>query len=39
LGAFVPEHRGVDVSTVIQCVSEAVEIVAAGSLELPPPRI
>jgi predicted metal-dependent hydrolase len=39
LGAFVPEHRGVDVSTVLQCVSEAVEIVAAGSLELPPPRI
>ena len=39
LAAFVPEHRGVDVATVLQSVGEAAEIVAGGSLELPPPRI
>jgi uncharacterized protein len=39
LAAFVPEHRGVDVATVLQSVGEAAEIVAAGSLELPPPRV
>jgi uncharacterized protein len=39
LTAFVPEHRGVDVATVLQSVTEAAEIVEAGSLELPPPRI
>jgi uncharacterized protein len=39
LAAFVPEHRGVDVATVLESVGEAAEIVADGSLELPPPRI
>jgi predicted metal-dependent hydrolase len=39
LAAFVPEHRGVDVATVLRSVDEAAEIVAGGSLELPPPRI
>ena len=39
LAAFVPEHRGVDVETVLQSVGEAAEIVADGSLELPPPKI
>jgi uncharacterized protein len=39
LAAFAPEHRGVDVATVLQSVGEAAEIVAAGSLELPPPRV
>lgn len=39
LAAFVPEHRGVDVATVLRSVAEAADIVAAGSLELPPPRI
>jgi predicted metal-dependent hydrolase len=39
LAAFVPEHRGVDVATVLGSVDEAAEIVAGGSLELPPPRI
>jgi predicted metal-dependent hydrolase len=39
LAAFVPEHRGVHVATVLRSVSEAAEIVARGSLELPSPRI
>jgi uncharacterized protein len=39
LAAFVPEHRGVDVATVLGSVDEAAEIVAGGSLQLPPPRI
>jgi hypothetical protein len=39
LAAFVPEHRGVDVATVLRSVAEASEIVASGSLELPPPKI
>ena len=39
LAAFVPEHRGVDVATVLRSVDEATAIVAGGSLELPPPRI
>ena len=39
LAAFVPEHRGVDIATVLRSVDEAAQIVAGGSLELPPPRI
>jgi uncharacterized protein len=39
LAAFVPEHRGVDVAMVLRSVGEAGEIVAAGSLDLPPPRL
>jgi predicted metal-dependent hydrolase len=39
LAAFVPEHRGVDVAAVLLSVGEAADIVAGGSLELPPPRL
>jgi 8-oxo-dGTP pyrophosphatase MutT (NUDIX family) len=39
LAAFVPEHRGVDVETVLRCVDEAAEIVAGGSLDLAPPLL
>jgi uncharacterized protein len=39
LADFVPEHRGVDVATVLESVSQAEGIVARGSLDLPPPRI
>jgi hypothetical protein len=38
LAAFVPAHRGVDVATVLRCVGEAADTVAAGSLDLPPPE-
>jgi predicted metal-dependent hydrolase len=39
LAAFAPAHNGVDVAGVLAQVVRAQEIVAAGSLELPPPRI
>jgi uncharacterized protein len=39
LAAFVPEHRGVDVASVLAQVDTAVESVSAGRLELPPLRI
>ena len=39
LGPYVPEHRGVDVTSVLDQVAEASRIVAAGSLELPKPRV
>jgi len=39
LGAYVPEHRGVDVVSVLAQVGEAAKLVAAGSLELPSPRV
>jgi uncharacterized protein len=39
LAAFAPEHRGVDVAAVLASVEDAAQRVAAGSLELPPPRI
>jgi predicted metal-dependent hydrolase len=39
LAAFAPSHRGVDVADVLEQVAAAREIVAGGSLELPPPRI
>jgi uncharacterized protein len=39
LGPYAPEHRGVDIGSVLTQVEEAAELVAAGSLELPPPRV
>jgi predicted metal-dependent hydrolase len=36
---FRPAHRGVDVEDVLRQVDAAAGIVAAGSLELPPPRL
>ena len=39
LGAFRPAHRGVDVDDVLFQVDTAAELVAGGSLELPPPRV
>jgi uncharacterized protein len=39
LAAFAPEHRGVDVASVLAQVEEAARIVGAGSLELPSPRV
>jgi uncharacterized protein len=39
LGPYAPEHRGVDVSSVLIQVESASKLVAAGSLELAPPQI
>jgi uncharacterized protein len=39
LGPYRPEHRGVDVASVLDQVARARERVAAGSLDLPAPRI
>ena len=39
LAPYAPAHRGVDVRGVLDQVERARSIVAAGSLELPPPRI
>ena len=39
LGPFAPAHRGVDVAAVLAQVDAARATVAAGSLELEPPRI
>jgi predicted metal-dependent hydrolase len=39
LGPYAPEHRGVDVADVLAQVEAARALVAAGSLELPPPRV
>ena len=39
LGPFAPEHRGVDVGSILEQVETAKEIVAVQSLELPPPRL
>jgi predicted metal-dependent hydrolase len=39
LGPFAPEHRGVDLGSVLAQVEAAATIVAGGSLELPPVRI
>ena len=39
LGPYAPEHRGVDVARVLEDVASARALVAAGSLELPAPRI
>jgi predicted metal-dependent hydrolase len=39
LAAFVPEHRGVDVALLLTSVENAVQTVAAGSLDLFPPLL
>jgi len=39
LGPYAPEHRGVDVASVLAQVEQATELVAGGSLELPAPRL
>ncbi len=39
LAAFTPEHRGVDVASVLRQVEEATRVVEAGSLELSPPEL
>jgi uncharacterized protein len=39
LGPYAPEHRGVDVASVLAQVQEARKLVAGGSLELPSPRL
>jgi uncharacterized protein len=39
LGPYAPEHRGVDIGSVLAQVDEAERLVAGGSLELPPPRL
>jgi uncharacterized protein len=39
LDRYAPWHRGVDVAVVLEDVGRARVLVAAGSLELPPPRI
>jgi predicted metal-dependent hydrolase len=37
LGPYAPEHRAVDVATILGQVDEAARVVANGSLELPTP--
>jgi uncharacterized protein len=39
LGPYRPAHRGVDVASVLDQVADARERVAAGSLDLPAPRV
>jgi uncharacterized protein len=39
LGPFAPAHRGLDVEDVLAQVKRAQSRVAAGSLELEPPRL
>ena len=39
LGPFAPAHRGVDVASVLAQVERAQAAVAAGSLDLDPPRL
>jgi predicted metal-dependent hydrolase len=39
LGPYRPEHRGVDLDSLLQQVEEARAVVDAGSLTLPPPRL
>ena len=39
LAPFAPEHREVDVADVLEQVGAAAARVAAGSLDLPPPRL
>jgi predicted metal-dependent hydrolase len=38
LRPYAPEHRGVDIGSILAQVEEAERLVAGGSLELPPPR-
>jgi predicted metal-dependent hydrolase len=39
LRPYAPEHRGVDIGSVLAQVDEAERLVAGGSLELPPLRL
>jgi uncharacterized protein len=39
LAPYAPSHLGVDVADVLAQVEQARATVAAGSLELPPPRV
>ncbi len=39
LSPYAPEHDGVDVASVLAQVEQASQLVAGGSLELPPPRV
>ena len=39
LGPFGSEHEGVDVASILEQVAAAQAVVAAGSLELPAPRV
>jgi uncharacterized protein len=39
LGGYRPSHRGVDIALVLDDVGRARELVSAGSLELPAPRV
>jgi hypothetical protein len=39
LGAYAPEHLGVDVASVLEQVETAATVVAKGSLELAPPKL
>jgi hypothetical protein len=39
LGPFAPEHRSVNVASILHQVGEAARLVDGGSLELPPPRL
>jgi predicted metal-dependent hydrolase len=39
LGPYAPRHRGVDVEAVLAQVAAGRDVVAAGSLDLPPVRI
>ena len=36
LGPYAPEHRGVEVASLVKRVTAAQAVVAVGSLELPP---
>jgi predicted metal-dependent hydrolase len=37
LGPYAPEHRGVDVASILQQLKSASEVVGSGSLDLEPP--
>jgi predicted metal-dependent hydrolase len=39
LTAYAPEHLGVDIPSILDQVETASNVVASGSLELPPPRL
>jgi hypothetical protein len=39
LDPYGPAHRGLDLAALLASVGEAQALVAAGSLELPPPRL
>jgi uncharacterized protein len=39
LGPYAPQHRGVNVRSILEQVRAATTLVASGSLKLPPPRL